>query len=1113
MKKLSLLFFILLFSSMCFAQKTSFTIVSSSENNLVVRIDFPEYTLSNVTIGNEVYHRLQVNSAYPINEKGFPELLQSVQSIIIPEGSEPTITVLNAEYDLVEQFKLAPSKGSIKRSVNPADVPYEFGRSYQNNSFQFSQPSALSETFHLRDFHGVSIKAFPFDYNPVSQQLKVYHSILVRIDFNASLTRMTARHQCQEFNNIYQEYFLNYEASRYDAIGESGEILVIAPDAFASAMQPYVQWKIRNGYPTTLVTLSTTGSTKENVKSYISDFYNNHNLTFVVIVGDNSYFPYYTISNEVVDNYYTEIVGNDNVPDIILGKISAETAQQVSIQVNKFIQYEENPPVGTHFKKLLGIASSQGPGYEDEYDYQHIRNIDNKLFAFTYTSGSELFDGSQGGLDASGDPTASMVSTAVNSGVGIINYCGHGDYNQWVTTDFSNSHINQLTNSNMLPFIFSVACLNGNYVSQTCFAESWLRASKNGQPTGAVGALMSTISQSWDEPMCGQDEMIRLLTGADETPVKRTYGGIAFNGLLKLYETFHTQTGLSTIRTWVLFGDPTLQVRTADPQTLVVSHPASIPVGAQQLFVSCPVEGAKAVLTLGNNILAQNIISGGSTTLNFSAQFLPTDTLHLLVSAFNYIPYQADIQIILSNAPYLTTTQCTINNTSGEAHSGETVQANLTVKNLGFIASPDFIVTVTTNDPYITLLQGTASHSGLQSEEAVDLDNALRFRVAGNVPYQHTAIFNVTITADTFVTHSIFSLPIRAPKLAIGNCEIDDSQSTEKHNQRIDLNETVTLQIPLYNIGDANIPLGFVSIDSVSYGLLFSNPFPRIVPAIDANGYYNFEIQVSADPSLQQPIAASFVVYYTSGFYSAKRKFTLLIGSEIEDWESGNFESYEWNIGTTNPWQITTDNPYEGQFAARSAAIGNSKTSSLKINMEVTQTDSISFYYYVSCEGAGYFGDYYDYLAFYINNTNKGKWAGSIDWTKASYTLTPGTYTFEWRYAKDGYFAEGEDLAKIDYISLPVSGNPTSIEFITNDVIDVQCYPNPTADYVHVISPSFENQNIILEIYNIYGSLIRSQQLNQNDNLIDIQDLSSGSYLFNIKNENNIIKTIKIIKK
>ena len=73
------------------------------------------------------------------------------------------------------------------------------------------------------------------------------------------------------------------------------------------------------------------------------------------------------------------------------------------------------------------------------------------MLNYNYTTKYELFDGSQGGADASGDPTATNVSTVVNNGVGNIFYCGHGADTYWVTSSFSTSNINNLTNYNKLP--------------------------------------------------------------------------------------------------------------------------------------------------------------------------------------------------------------------------------------------------------------------------------------------------------------------------------------------------------------------------------------------------------------------------------------------------------------------------------------------------------------------------------------------------------------------------------------------------------------------------------------------------------------------------------------
>ena len=1121
MKKISALLMLLLVVNLMFAQKIAYTVLSSDDNGLTVKIDMPAYTTSLVQINGQTYQKLQLQGAYALTELGVPELLLTGKSLIIPENSQPTLSVVDADYQLVDNFKLIPSKGVIFRNTNPDDVPYQFGPSYQQDAFQMAVPAQLTQTFYMRDFHGVTLQVFPFDYNPVQHQLKVYRSLTVRVSYNAPYTAQTARKNCAEFNEVYQNFFLNYERSRYTTIEESGEILIITPAQFVNAMQPYVNWKIKNGYPTTMVTLEEVGNSNTAVKNYITSFYNEHNLAFVVIVGDGNLFPYFTKDGEVSDNFYTEIVGNDEVPDIILGKISAENATHVTTQVNKFIQYEENPEQTAHLATFLGIASSEGPGEDDEYDYEHIRNIDNKLQAFTYTSGYELFDGNQGGLDASGNPTAADVSTAVNAGVGIITYCGHGNVTLWGTTYFSNTEINSLTNYHKLPFIISTACLNGSYVNETCFAEAWLRATNNGHPTGAVSTVMSTMSQPWRPPMVGQDEMIRLLTGAENTSVKRTFGGIVFNGLAKMHEVYPTTSsqGLQTMRTWVLFGDPTLQVRTAIPQALTATHNGQLFAGMTQLQVMSPVEGAKVVLTKGNTILAQDFIAGGSVTLNFNEMLIPTDTVHLLVSAFNYIPYQADIPVIVNDEPYLVYMGHEIENATGHPTYNESVEVTMQLKNVGGVASSDVSVVVTTEDAYVTLLQNTFSATGLQPDETVSVAEAIRFRVAPNVPYGHVAVFHVVMTAGDFVTEQDFSQLLYAPKLAIGSCMVDDSQSTETVNGRIDYGETVTLNIPLQNIGNAKAQFGFVTVQNLSDAISFNSSTTQTVPFMAENTSFMLNLSVTANPSVQESTVAEFKVVYTAGFYKAEKTFAVLVGANIEDWETGDFSSFDWNLGSSNQWQITTLHPYEGTYAVRSAEMGNNTTSSLKLTMEVTQPDTISFYYYVSCEkgtngwGSQYF--WYDYLAFYINDTQKDAWDGEVSWTKAAYPLSPGTYTFEWRYTKDVYQTAGEDLAMIDYISLPGAVRElTAIENVLGDGISISCYPNPASDYVVVSGEQLAYmQQARVDLFSISGQRLRSVAVTDSKTTVDVRDLAVGTNLLVIWNGEQRIKAVKILKK
>jgi hypothetical protein len=178
----------------------------------------------------------------------------------------------------------------------------------------------------------------------------------------------------------------------------------------------------------------------------------------------------------------------------------------------------------------------------------------------------------------------------------------------------------------------------------TCFAEAWMRASNSGEPTGAIAFLGATINQSWNPPMAGQDEMTDILAETYTSNIKRTFAGLSINGCMKMIDQYGTG-GSEMADTWVVFGDPSIVVRTSNPDTMQVSHLASLLVGDTSLTVQCTVEGARVTALLNDTILATGLISGSTCTLTFPALENAGDTVHLVVYYYNNVPYMAALAV------------------------------------------------------------------------------------------------------------------------------------------------------------------------------------------------------------------------------------------------------------------------------------------------------------------------------------------------------------------------------------------------------------------------------------------------------------------------------------
>lgn len=1083
------------------AQTIRYTLLENTSDGALVRVDFPTYKTAVVEVNGVEMRKLVMPQAYPMLEVGAPELLQTAFSLIVPDNCTPTAEVVASDFTTVTGFELAPSKGKLYRTVNPAEVSYVKGSSYFEDRFQKDNIVTVGEPYRLRDYSGVALHLYPFAYNPVRKQLKVFSSITVRVHYNARQALSHPAKMAKCFDDVYANHFLNYAAVKSTPLQEDGDMLILAPDNFCEAMQPYADWKRRNGYATEIVSLSTVGNSATAVKNYILNYYNSHNLAYVVLVGDNQQFPTITAGGNISDNYYGELVGNDKYPDVIIGKISAESIDQVAVQVEKFLQYERGPQEGAHFPIFLGISSDQGPGDNNEYDYDHIRNIDNILTQHTYTSGYEMLEGSQGGLDESGNPTAAMVTQALNSGVGIINYCGHGAETSWVTSNFKVSNINALTNYNKLPFIISVACVNGAYSGRTCFAEAWLRASKNGQPTGAVGALMSTINQPWNSPMCAQDRMIELLTGHNNVQKRSTYGGIVFNGIIKMLDTYNDY---EVARTWILFGDPALLVRTDVPQTLQVNHSDKVRLGFTTVEFSSPVD-ARVTLCRAGEILATGNITGGTLSLQLPADINVSDTLEVLATAPNYIPYMGVMEVIPNEGPFLICQEMMVNdegNHNGDADYGETVNLSVVMKNVGSQDASNAQVKISTTDPYLTVLNGEINVSSIARSASQTFDNAFRVKVAPNAPAFYNALITMRVIIGDDTTRLSYSLMLHAPLFKLDDIVVDDA-TTGNGNGKLDLGEIAFITVKVTNAGNGVSKAGIAHILNPDATLTLYR-FPQEMPALDVNQDHIVRFKVKSKTST--PVSSLIRIKFNSeDGYSQTHEFTLKVGSLREDFETGDFSAYSWSVGGTNSWTVTTQNPYEGHYAARSANIGNNATSTLSIQRTHQVDDTLTFYYKVSSEAE------YDFLSFYIDNQEIEKWSGEVDWTRFSMLVPAGTHTYRWRYKKDTYMAEGQDMAMIDAIDFPCMTTAVGIEEFAGETLMVS--PNPTTGPVTLQLPEeMATEGVQCQIFDLTGRMLGSQPVMSVATNLSLEAYPAGVYILKITDNQSVLNTVKIIK-
>ncbi len=659
----SLLFlFVLLLNA-----KDGFRILNADDKSVTIEYTFPGYHKKEIKIGNQTYYQIWSEQTVPVLNAGAPEILRSAISIAIPEGCKPEFEIIEKNIISENNIRIAPSKGSLTRNIDPASIPFVFGSIYNENKLYPSTNISFDQFYNFRKVNGVSLSVYPVQYNPVAHKADVLQRVVFKVNFygknkKSKTLEIPVYHSLEE-KQIMEDRFANLEflnsfhKTNYTPLGEYGDMLIISAPTLSSVMQPFIDWKNQKGILTQMVTTAVTGTSQSSIQSYIANQYSvNPNLLYVLFVGDHQDIPAFNdgikgSETKWSDIKYGMLTGGptDYYPELMVGRFSSTLTTDIQTMVNRTLEYEKNPQAGTWFTKGIGIGSNEGYGIGDdgEPDWQHIRNIGIKLVnGAGYTYYHEFFDSTHGGNDAPGDPTSSMVQNAVNSGSSIFLYSGHGSQSSVATSNFNVTAINSCTNNGRYLFSIQVACNNGTFHNGTCFSEAFIRAKNSQGPTGAIASCGSSILMAWAEPMETQDEIGDIISNQYPNNKKYTLGGLFYNGQMKMLDKYPTTTGREVMATWVMFGDPSCMFRCANPTPLTVQHSTCI-VSTATVFNVQVAQGPGVYICISQNnqILGRTLASGTLTPVSLTQTFNPSQPVLVTVTGYNRLPYQSTVTI------------------------------------------------------------------------------------------------------------------------------------------------------------------------------------------------------------------------------------------------------------------------------------------------------------------------------------------------------------------------------------------------------------------------------------------------------------------------------------
>ncbi len=1046
------------------------SVLQESPSGLDLHFSMTEYFTGTVNVEGQSMNKVTMKGVLLPNTEGEPDLPMYSRYIAVPQGADVKVSVKVLKSEKLFNQLIAPAPKLPKETESGPLVRNKNMEIYSKNAFYPSQTVRVSEKHKIRGVDVVLISVSPFRYNPATKELEINREMDISVSFEGGNGQFgEKRLRSRYWDPIIKDNILNRASlpeidynKTPDRSTTGWEYVIISPDdaGFLAWADSIRLFRIKQGITTHVVTTTELGgNTTTAIEQFVDSAYNTWDTppAAMLILGD-----YGTSGNTVVspvydnycisDNIYADVDG-DHLPDVVFARITAQNSDQLEHMVTKFLNYERNPPTNPDFydhpitamgwqtERWFQLCSEIVAGFFENAQGKHpVR--ENAIYqgtpgstwsTATNTSTIVNYFGDNGLGYIPDSPSyltdwggnATRINNDINSGAFLLQHRDHGSETGWGEPAYNNGNIDGLYNTD-LTWIFSVNCLTGKFnYNGECFAEKFHRYTHNGVNSGALGLIAATeVSYSFvnDTYVWGMydnmwpDFMPDYGTTPESRGIVPAFGNAG--GKYFLEQSSWPSNPQNKRVTYYLFhshGGAFSRLYSEVPQNLTVVHDAVLLSGLNYFTVTAD-EGSFICLTVGDQIIGTADGTGAPVDVSIIPQ-QPGTFVDIVITKQNYFRYQSRIEVIPPDGPYCMYDEHSLNDTLGNSNGvpefDENILVNLTMKNLGTEDANNVMVTLNTGDPYIEFADSVENYDTIHIGEHVLRQLAYRFHVSDGIPDQHQVLFNVHAADENDSTwESKFFVTFNAPVITPGEMVIDDSQYGNG-NGMLDPGERAIMKVKTTNTGHCIVHNVIVNlIPYNAYVTVNSDPDTITTLGFLGAAWPSFDITVSDDAP--EGVFAEMHYVATAAGYEVLRNYYPKIGELIEDWETGDFSKFDWQLSGDENWFVTNQFPYEGFYHAKSGAIQNNETSELSLSYKVMSPDTIQFYKKVSSEPD------FDILTFYIDDVQQGSWSGTTSgWTHEKYPVTPGMHTFKWVYQKDYSGSAGADCAWLDYIQLP----------------------------------------------------------------------------------------------
>jgi hypothetical protein len=940
------------------------TLTREGPGSVEISFSLASWQLGELELEGRTLRTVQIPGVILPNDAGAPDLPGQGRFIAIPNGATVSFRILDSRTETLKDVEIAPApRIPLESEEGPLD--YDWNESiYSRNAYYPENPVMLSPLQTVRGVQSTVLGITPFQYNPVTKELVVYRDLKIEVSFRGGTGQFgDERLRSPWWDPILADLFINagslpevdYSSRMNTRTDEFEYVIICQPDAdFVAWAETLKCWREEQGIRTGVVTVDQIGgNTTTAIETYINTAYTTWATppSAVLLLGD-----YGTGSSGIIaptygtgvlsDNIYADVDG-DQLPDVILARITAQDEDDLTTMIGKMLNYEQEPPTDPGFYDHPIMAG----GWQterwfilcEEVLYGYFANVLGKDPVREYA----IYAGTPGSVWSTATNTATVVSyfgpsglgyipstpahltdwggnatrinNDINSGAFILQHRDHGSTSGWGEPAYNTSSLTGLHNEE-LTFVFSINCLTGAYgIAGTCFAEAFHRHAQGA--LGIIAASETSYSFVNDTYVWGMyDFMWPDFDPGYGVPGNTNVLPAFANAYGKYYLEasswpYNTSSKEITYHLFHHHGDAFMTVYSELPQDLTVAHASALMSGIDYFTVTADA-GSWIGLSVDGTCIGAGAGTGAPVNIPITPQ-TPGSNLLVTVTKQDYYRYSQEVPIAPPSGPYVLYDSHVIDDSAGNGDGipdeGETVNVFVTVQNVGSQTAVDVVGYLLCSDPFVTILEPTCIFPDVLPGSSASAGSPFTVAVAGDIPDGHEVSFTLQITASEINWESNFAFSAQAPVLVAGTCTINDVPGGNGDGNA-NAGETVLFNVKLTNTGHSDTDDLTGTISCADGNVVIHDDAGHgqgiLVSGEGSLGTYEVEFL----PTCPEPsnIAFHLEVVGANGF-TAGIDFEVPVGGWLDDFEAGR----GWIVGapdddaTTGIWERVDPNGTE----------------------------------------------------------------------------------------------------------------------------------------------------------------------------------------------------------